>query len=355
MRAFACVLFAWLLASPSMADPALGDIDAIAALTVGHETPGLALLVTENGKILLARGYGYADLEKKIPVTPETVFDLASVSKQMTALLAFKLARAGKIDLAAPLERALPGFRQHDGARAITPNDLIHHMAGFPDYLEAYEPQQSDADVLAYANEQPLHFEPGTQFEYCNTCYVLLAEALSHVAGAADFGALLEADVFKPLAMMSSAAPLPRAGLEEGRIAKGYRAMEGQFEASHDEGLTFGDGSIFASIDDLARYEASFFSGALLGKNETDALFTPGRLDDGRVAGESEGEAYAYGWFVSSESGHRLAFHSGSWSGTATCYERDLDTGLSVIVLENGEDGDPGDIAEMVREAYERE
>lgn len=352
----ALILSAFLVAAPVHADPAEADVDAVAARNVGADTPGLAILVTRNGHVVFAKGYGYADLDRRIPVTADTVFDLASVSKQITAQLVLKDVLSGALDLSQPVEAVLPGFRQHDDGRAITPNDLLHHVSGLANYLNDYDPSQTDDDVLTYANEQSLDFEPGTQFEYNDTGFVLLADIVTRLGGAKDYGQLLERDIFAPLGMTETSSPFPAADLRDGQAAKGYRGTGGDFELSHSESITYGDGNVFSSLNDLARYEAAFFDGALIGKSNVSKLFVPGTFDDGTPAGSTETASYAFGWFVSSTaSGRRIAYHPGGWSGTATYYERDLDTGLSVIVLANGEDYDAQRTADAIREAYEGE
>lgn len=338
-----------LLAPAALAAPHEAEIDAIVTPSLGAETPGLAVLVTRHGKTLIAKGYGLADLEKQIPVTPDTVFDLASVSKQMTALVALRFARDGRLDLDAPLHDALPGFqRPGEDARPITALDLIHHVSGLPDYTGDYTPVLANDDVVAWASVQKLDFAPGTAFSYSNTGYVVLASALAQVAGAASFGAVLQDEIFAPLGMTATAAPFPRAALKPGRVAIGYTRDGAGFAVNSDPGPITGDGSVFTSVNDLARYEAALDGHRLLDADATARLFANGAFEDGRPLADEDGDGYGFGWSV----GDNLAWHSGSWSGTSAYYLRELTSGVSVIVLANADGVATGDLACAIAQLY---
>ena len=334
-----------LAAPPAHAAPSERDIDAIVAPVVGVDTPGLAILVAKNGKTLLAKGYGLADIARRTPVTADTAFDLASLSKEMTALIAMRFAKAGRLDLAAPIDRVLPSFKQHDGARAITAGDLIHHIAGLPDYEDLYEPALTNADVVAWANDQDLDFPPGTDFNYSNTGYVVLASALIRIAGVADFNAILQSEVFAPLGMTHTRAP---EGLAP--VATGYTGDDGNFSVSLAPSPITGDGSVFASIGDLARYEDALASGKLADTATLKLLFVNGALDNGDPIDDGDGSGYGFGWVVSGDG--KVVSHSGSWFGAANFYLRDLPTGISVIVLANDDGFDAEGMACAIATLY---
>lgn len=340
--AFALLLALIFCASATARDTAA--LDALVRPMVGRDTPGLAVLVMRNGDVLAAQGYGLADLKRRTKVTAATKFDLASVSKQMTALLAMKMARDGRLKLDVPV--AL--LRQPQGMRAVTANDLIHHCAGLADYLDVYWPEQTNADVVAYANQTERFFAPGARFMYSNTGYVVLAATLARAAGARNFPELLTREIFAPLGMTEAAILRPAHG-----AATGYAGSEGRFTPSDDPSVTTGDGNVFASIDDLALYEAAFFSDAILPRAEIARLFQPGRLDNGNPTGSNEDETYGFGWFLYDLNGPRFAYHGGSWSGTAAYFQRNLDTGLSVVVLANSEDFDAAATADAIAALYD--
>ncbi|BCW87116.1 Penicillin-binding protein 4* [Alphaproteobacteria bacterium SO-S41] len=337
---------ALLIAAPlASAAPTERDIDAVVAPVVGTDTPGLAILVAQNGKTLVTKGYGLADIARRTPVTADTAFDLASLSKEMTALIALRFAKAGKLDLAAPIDRVLPSFKQHDGGRAITAGDLIHHVAGLPDYEDLYEPQMTNADVVAWANDQELDFAPGTDFNYSNTGYVVLASALMQIAGAADFNTILQREIFMPLGMTHTRAP---EGLAP--TATGYAGDDGDFDISLAPSPITCDGSVFASIGDLARYETALASGKLADAATMKLLFANGTFDSGEPIDDGDSEGYGFGWVVSDDG--RVVSHRGSWFGAANFYLRDLPTGITVIVLANNESFDAEGMACAIANLY---
>lgn len=336
------------------ADPALEAVDAVVEEHVGVDAPGIAVLVSDNGRVRHLKGYGLADLDAEIPVTPDTLFDLASVSKQMTALAAALLVEDGTLTLDTEVGSLLEVFDVPDEHRPVTIGDLVHHLGALPDYwneLEGFGPRTDNAAVVDWLSGMPLKHAPGTRYEYSNSGYVLLASALAAAEGTTDLRALLRSRVWQPLGMTSTGLVTPPAGVPASRVARGYKGSDGAFEPSRYPSVLQGDGSVLTSLRDLARYEAALADGSLL--DDTDALFVNGRYDNGRPIDDGEGEraGYGYGWSLYERDGERHAGHAGSWMGTATYYQRNLDRGLSVIVLANGEDLDTQSLAEAVADA----
>ncbi|MCA1974266.1 MAG: beta-lactamase family protein [Caenispirillum sp.] len=346
-----------LAAAPAAAQH-LDTVDALVQPHVGVDTPGIAVLVTRKGETLHAAGYGFADLRRKTPVDADTLFDLASVSKQMTALAAALQVAEGRLTVDTTVAQPLPVLPEvHDGAhRPITVDDLLHHTAGFADYLDDdgldYDETTTNAEVLAWLADTPLLLAPGEAFEYSNTGYVVLGSLVAAVDGARSLNAVLQARLFRPLGMTSTALGLP---VDRKRRATGYAGTDGDFEKSEWDTAVEGDGTVWTSIADLARYEAALAGDGLITGRTRDALFRNGRLDDGSALDDGDGAGYGWGWSLyEDDHGHRVAAHGGSWYGTATAYRRTLDTGLSVIVLANGEDFDAEDLADTIAARLDR-
>lgn len=319
------------LALPAVADPQLDGVDDIVAAAVGDDTPGLGVLVLRQGKVLHIAGYGLADLDSEMPVTPDSIFDLASVSKQMTALAARMQIEEGLYAEDTPVSDLLPAFAEIDSPRPITVGDLIHHLSGLTDYLswDDYATDTTNDEVVDWLATQPLDHDPGTQFDYSNSGYLTLG---SVVAAAEEVDALhevLQARVWDVAGMADTALPGP---IDPDRRVSGYAGTGGAFTDSFDPNIVEGDGNVFTTLRDLARYEAAFWDGTLL--DDPAPLYANGALDDGSPIADENGEGYAYGWSVS----EGYATHSGSWMGTATLYVRNLQTGVTVILLANGED-----------------
>lgn len=351
--ACACLL---LPALSMAADPALPAVDAVVAEVVGQDAPGIAVLVSENGEIRHLKGYGLADLEAEIPVSPDTLFDLASVSKQMTALAAAILIEEGTLTLDTEVRSLIKSFDVADENRPVTVGDLVFHLAGLPDYwnqMEGYGHKTDNAAVVEWLSGMPLLRAPGTHYEYSNSAYLLLGSTIAAADGAADLRAVLNTRVWQPLGMKSTGLVSAPAGVATTRLAKGYKGSEGEFEPSRFDSLVQGDGSVLSSVRDLALYEAALVNGDLL--EDTDQLFVNGSYDNGEAIDDGDGAqaGYGFGWSLYTRNGQRYAGHAGSWMGTATYYQRNLDSGISVIVLANGEDAATQSLAEAIEDALE--
>lgn len=353
------IALALLCASPAAAvEPSLPAVDRIVARIVGQEAPGIAVLMTRAGKIVHMRGYGYADLDREIAVSADTVFDLASVSKQMTALGAALLIADGRLSLDSEIGEVLPDFASDGVERAITLSDLIHHVAALPDYLgddaPTFTETTTNAEVVDWLSGMPLEGSPGLRYEYSNSAYLLLASTIAAAAGTADLRNFLQQRVWQPLGMTSTSIATPAPGVKRKQIARGYKGEDGEFEISEEPGLVQGDGSVLTTLRDLARYERALVEHRLLDAAHTQMLFQNGEFDNGNPLDDGEGSGYGFGWSLGEWNGSSYASHSGSWMGTSTYYLRNLDTGVSVIVLANGEDLDAEALASAVEAAYSK-
>lgn len=346
-------------AGPTVAaDPQIPAIDTLVTAVAGQEAPGIAVLVTRAGKVVHMRGYGYADLDREIAVSADTIFDLASVSKQMTALGAALLIADGSWTLETEVGDVLPGFASDGVERAITVGDLVHHVAALPDYLGDEAPTFSEtttnAEVVDWLSGMPLEGSPGLRYEYSNSAYLLLASAIAAAADTPDLRSFLRRRVWQPLGMSSTSIATPAAGVKRQQIARGYKGEDGEFEISEEPGLVQGDGSVLTNLRDLARYEQALVEHRLLDAAHTTMLFQNGEFDNGNPIDDGEGSGYGFGWSLGEWNGSSYASHSGSWMGTSAYYLRNLDSGVSVIVLANGEDLDAEALASAVEAAYSK-
>jgi CubicO group peptidase (beta-lactamase class C family) len=333
-------------AAPAFADPLLDGADALVAEVVGDGTPGLGVLVLRKGEVLHMAGYGLADLEDETPVTPDSIFDLASVSKQMTALAARMQIDEGLYAEETPVADLLPAFAAIDSPRPITVGDLIHHLSGLTDYLswEDYAAETTNDEVVDWLANQSLDHDPGTRFDYSNSGYLTLGSVIAAAEEAGALHEVLQARVWDVAGMAGTALPGP---IDPERRVSGYAGTGGDFSESHDPNIVEGDGNVFSTLRDLAKYEAAFWDGSLL--DDPATLYANGALDDGSPIADENGEGYAYGWSVSDG----YATHSGSWMGTATVYVRNLQSGVTVILLANGEDASLWPLATALEELAE--
>ena len=314
------------------------QVDALMARYRG-EVPGAALLVIRDGRAVVRRGYGLAELETGRAVTPATNFRLASVSKQFTAAAVLLLVEDGRLGLDDPVRRWLPGLPP--AADAVTVRHLLTHTSGLVDYEDVMPPglapddlsdQLGDADVLALLEGQDrTYFAPGSAYRYSNSGYALLALIVERVSGV-DYPRFLRERIFAPLGMDATLAYV-KAGPPVPERAYGYSRTAGGWHRT-DQSLTsavLGDGGIYSSIDDLARWDAALYDGRLLGDASRRLAFaaaTP--TDDPDVA-------YGFGWRITGDS----LWHSGESIGFRNVLVRFPRQRLTVVLLSNRDDPEP--------------
>jgi CubicO group peptidase (beta-lactamase class C family) len=324
------------------------QVDQLLAESVDPKGAGAGVLVMRNGEVLHRRGYGLAHIEKKIPVTSKTVFRLASVSKQFTAYAIMMLAERKKLSLEDDVRKYISELPEYDRQRPIRIRDLLHHMSGLPEYFALIDDSGMDeakvqnSDVAKMFKGTKLRFETGTRFRYTNSNYVLLALVIERISRN-SFGTFLKAELFKPL-KMNGASVFERSDMIVPGQAYGYRRRRGTWRSYSSPLATSGDGAVMISLDHFVLWERELRSPTLVSRKLVKQAFTPGKLDNGRSVN------YGYGWAVSKNG----VDHSGSWSGIATFITRNLDTGLTVVVLSNDNDFKPARIAEEITRIYRK-
>ena len=336
-------LAALVVPTSAFAQPPEALVDSLMAAyaTPGH--PGASVLVVHEGRVL-AKGYGLAEAETGRRVTPTTNFPLASLSKQFTATAVMLLAAEGRLRYDDEIAARLPGLPAY--ARGVTVRHLLNHTSGLPDY-ERFVPdtqtaQLRDAEVPALlARDTALKFAPGTRYAYSNTGYVLLALLVERASGRryADF---LRERVFAPLGMAGTVAH------EEGRStvperAYGYTVRDGAVRRTDQSSTsaTLGDGGIYASAADLARWDAAIARHALVGEEAQRLAWTPPAVE--RPADRPFGTApYGFGWFVDADRGLTRLRHHGQSRGFTNAILRYPERRLTVVVLTNRTGGAAG-------------
>jgi CubicO group peptidase (beta-lactamase class C family) len=324
-------------------------VDQLFARFTAGLSPGCALAVVDHGRVVMARGYGFADLGRRLPITPRTRFDIASTSKQFTAASVLLLAARGRLSLDDDVRKYVPELPRHD--TPITLNHLLHHSSGLPNYIDLlaasgkrYEEVTTDDDALAALAAAPqLQFPPGTAFRYNDSGYFLLSLVVKRVTGRSlrEFAA---ENLFAPLGMTDTrivddltrevpgrAVPYERDG--------GFRPLASAWEQT-------GDGGVNSTVLDLAKWDASFYSGAVGGKALVAAMTTPGSLANGSPL------PYGGGLFLDRFRGQRRVRHPGSWRGFCSELMRLPGRHLSVITLCNVGDADPAALSEQVADLY---
>lgn len=314
-------------------DAALGDYQG--------EVPGAALLVLRDGEALVRRGFGMAELESRRAVTTTTAFRLASVSKQFTATAVLLLAQDGRLDIDDAARRWLPELP--GSASAVTLRHLLSHSSGLVDYEDLMDPadprQVHDADVLnLLAGTPESYFPAGTAYRYSNSGYALLALVVERASGRryADF---LHERIFAPLGMRAVAFEAGRSEVPE--RAYGYSLIDGHWQRT-DQSTTsavLGDGGIYASIDDLARWDAALHEGRLLREPWRSLAVTPAIATD-----EPDVAFYGFGWRLQDD----LQWHSGETIGFRNVILRWPARRFTVVLLTNRDDPEPYALARRI-------
>jgi CubicO group peptidase (beta-lactamase class C family) len=333
MRLAFLLVFCIVLAGCASAPSRDASVDALMKRYDG-EGPGASLLVIRNGVPLMRRGYGFADLEHRVAASPQTDYRLASVSKQFTATAILLLAQDGKLSLDDRARRWLPSLPAAAGA--ITLRQLLSHQGGLIDYEDIMAADTRvplrDKDVLALlAKTDHLYFAPGTSYRYSNGGYAMLALIVERASGM-PFQDFLRQRIFLPLGMTSTLAYVTE-GPPVPHRAFGYSAESGQWIRT-DQSMTssvLGDGGIYSSIDDLARWDAALYDNRLLSDASRKAAFTPWTATDDPTV------EYGYGWRITGET----LWHSGETIGFRNVIVRYPKRHLTVVLLTNRNDPEP--------------
>jgi CubicO group peptidase (beta-lactamase class C family) len=311
------------------------QIDALFAPWNGN-SPGCVVAAARNGEILVHRAYGMASLELHVPITPATVLEAGSASKQFVAATVLALARKGRIALSDDIRRYLP--EMPDYGSVITLNDLLHHMSGIRDWgslmmLQGWPRNSrnvSNADVLSIVSRQrALNFAPGSHFLYSNSNYNLLVIIVERVTGR-SLDEVSRAEIFAPLGMSNTRWRSNYQDIVPGRAVAYARDARGYFNNQVIENA-FGNGGLLTTIDDLARWQDALDRDAL-GPGFTEQMQTKGNLRDGRAIG------YGLGLYISKYRGWLEVYHEGITGGYHAWVARYPEQKLSVRMLCNSTD-----------------
>lgn len=313
------------------------------------DVPGASVLIAHNGN-LVKRSYGLADLANKTPAKPETNYRLASVTKQFTAAAILLLLEDGRLQLDDPIAKWFPDLPA--ATDAITVRHLLSHMSGLIDYEEVIPPdmtgQLHDEDVLKILETHDrTYFAPGTSYRYSNSGYALLALIVERVSGK-TFATFLRERIFQPLQMTNTVAHQQDVSAVAHR-AFGHSLENGAWIRT-DQSQTsavLGDGGIYSSIEDLARWDAALYDDRLLSDTSRELAFTPvTKTDDPTIE-------YAMGWRITREDvGGTTLWHSGETKGFRNVIVRYPDEHLTVVVLTNRDDPEPYRTARAIAGLY---
>ncbi len=314
---------------------------------VERHIPGAAIVVVKNGKIIKTKGYGLASVEFNIAATPETVFEIGSVSKQLTAAGILILMQDGKLNLDEKISKYLPNTPA--SWEKVTVRNLLNHTSGIKSYssLTGFDlsKRMKQADFIKALAPHPLDFETGANYIYSNSGYNLLAFIIESVSGKSYWDFMRER-IFIPLGMTKTADRDPQFIVRN--RATGYEWRDNRL-VGRDYELTdlFGAGAIVSTVSDLAKWDAALRGDNLLKKETKAEMWKPLTFNDGKTY------PYGLGWRFSDIRGHKLIAHSGQTAGFGASVSRYVDDDLTVIALTNlGETGMGTLLAQGIAKKY---
>ncbi len=326
-------------------------VDALFERWDRTDSPGCSLGIVREGRLIYERSYGMANLEHDIPITPDTVFRIASVSKQFTAMSLLLLEQDGALSLDDDIRKYLPDMP--DYGRPISIRHLLQHSSGIRDYEGfttllgiSYEDTYIQREVLELlARQKTLNFAPGERYLYSNSGYLLLAEIAQRVSGK-TLRQFVDERIFRPLDMRASLFRDDHNEMIPHR-ASGYAPLEdGGFRIAESHYDMVGDGSVFTTVRDLYRWDQNFYHRKIGGEKVAKAQHETLVLNDGRNI------PYAAGLGIGAYGGLRFVAHSGSWVGFKAQLLRFPEQRFSVICLCNDESVNPTALAVRIADIH---
>lgn len=329
----------------------MGDpIDDIFANLDGADRPGAAALVIQDGETVYRRGFGQANLEHKIPITPSTVFDIASVSKQFAGMAIAMMVEQGLISLDDDIREYLPYVP--DFGYVITIDHLVHHTSGLRDWPGTLRVAGwQSGDVISFdqiltmtKNQRDLNFEPGTEYSYSNTNYNLLAALVESISGK-SFRDWTDENIFDPLAMSDTHFHDDHSEIVFDR-AQGYEDTDEGLKRISNNLTAIGSSSLYSTVDDLAKWIINFDDGRVGGMAAIERMHQQGVLTGGEQIN------YAFGQTIGQYRGLNFWSHSGSWAGFRSIIARFPEQRFAVIILSNISSFNPREFALQIVDRY---
>jgi D-alanyl-D-alanine carboxypeptidase len=294
-----------------------------------HRIPGLTLKIIRDGKVIKTAAYGLANVELNVPARPETVFEIGSITKQFTAAAILMLAQDGKLSVDDKISKHLKDTPE--AWANVTIRHLLTHTSGIKSYtgLNGFQIWRhlTQEQFIQVIGKEPMEFQPGDSWKYCNTGFNLLGYIIENVSGKSYWDFMRER-VFQPLGMQATTRRLY--SLIIPNRASGYEQTN-QVWMNRDTDLTevFSAGAIASTAGDLAKWSVALDGDRLLNAASKAQIWTPVKLNDGKT------RKYGFGWNVDALEGHKNIGHGGSTSGFSASIQRFPDDHLAIIILTN--------------------
>lgn len=310
------------------------EIDNLFVEWENDQSPGAAIGIIKEGKLIYSKAYGIANLDYGIPITNDSKFYIASTSKQFTAACIALLSIEGKIGLDDNIREYIPEIP--DYGKEITIRHLVHHTSGLRDYLvlmylagESFEDYFSIRDGIKKLEKQKaLNFSPGEKYQYSNSGYILLAEIVNRTSGL-TIRQYAEKNIFQVLGMTNTFFNDDHKEITKNRVISYQSQADGTYKRFLQNFDALGDGNLLTTVNDLFLWDQNFYNKTLGGKELEDIMLTPGVLNNGDTLD------YAFGLIHGEYKGLKTISHGGGMLGFSTQFVRFPKLGFSVIVLAN--------------------
>jgi len=303
------------------------------------------VLIADKGKIIFEKSYGLADEKTKRKLNSQTIFELASVSKQFTAMGIVLLEKQGKLNYEDKISKYIPELAFYGD---ISIRNLLNHTGGLPDYIDFFEEKwdktkiATNQDIVnVFAKYRPkVIFQPGEKYQYSDTGYTLLGSIIEKVSDK-TFGQFLSENIFQPLKMKNTF--IYRSRFEPKKIENyalgyvtdslGYKVLPNsfgkEFYTYYLDGIV-GDGTVNSTTEDLLKWDRALYTDKLIDSKDKELIFNSVKTKDGKETN------YGFGWFIGNSKKYgKIVYHTGGWPGYLTYIERHLDNDKSIIILQN--------------------
>ena len=311
-------------------------VDAFLEEIIKDDSPGVAVLIAQNGEILYQKGFGYADLENQIPITPQTKFRIGSITKQFVASAILKLKEDGLLKVTDHLSEFLPDYPRGDEVtlhHLLTHTSGIHNYTNRPEFSSVVETYTEAEEMIEFFKADRFDFDPGEKWSYSNSGYFLLGHIVEKVSGQ-SLGSYLKHYFLDPIGMKNTG--VHNSKQTRNNEATGYSYIDGRPEkaTNWDMSRAGGAGNLYSTIQDLYRWNEAVYNGKLLSPDTLKLAFTPVRVNDGSQ-GNALGGQYGYGWMLAKKRGLKEIGHSGGLPGWSAYLTRYPEQNLTITILAN--------------------
>jgi CubicO group peptidase (beta-lactamase class C family) len=300
----------------------------------GKEASGVAILVSKDGKVIYKNGFGYADIDKKELIKPDTKFRIGSITKQFTAASILKLQQEGKIAVADKLSKFIPDFPRAEEVtihHLLTHTSGIHSYTGKDEFLTKVVSPISEEELIRFFKNDTYDFNPGESWQYNNSGYFLLGYIIGKVTGK-PYGQYLKETFFDPLGMTNTG--VHNSTLKLANEAKGYTKENDKYKLAVNWDMSWAGaaGAIYSTVEDLDKWNEAVFNGKVLQKESLNAALTPVVLNNGELPADAR---YGYGWALGDYRGKKIVEHGGGLHGFLSQLARFPEENVTVVILTN--------------------